>query len=808
MRETKDGKRKQDDEVASGQGPARRPGGANVYREGKRARFREPPRDTWRPAPQAGSSHSATTAGPPDIQPKLGGCYKCGKIDHRVKDCPFVQGEDESKAYFQKGAQVRWARESKHRQKVAGQHALRAAATTKASGADGKLTIKNSILEYMLDSGCSQSCIDRNSFSRPRPEGLEELRHAISWYAQSRNLTLADPDLTVEAEGEIDLDVELSTLVGKINIRHIKFLIVRQNLGLVYIGREVQRRLGIDPMSTLIRRQNKGFVADVDMSVTDIDDVADNDHSPTLCSVSIDGTTEIDEALIRLVEKAVENGLPQTLAAKLTHLVAVEFRDLWRMTQGLDAPAKVRPMVIRLTPGATPRRCAQRRYNELERAFMHEHIAMLERNGLVYRNPDSAWASAALPVRKPDNTYRLCVDLRAVNALTIPSVWPMPHLEIVLQNLRGMRFFATLDLWQGYWQFPLDENSRDCQSIMTHEGVFTPTRMIQGSINSVNSFQSGMQEILGDLLYTICLLWIDDILVYANTIEELLENLRQIFTKLLAHGIRCSGKKCKLFLTSATWCGRVISEHGISPASEKIAALVELQTPVTGADLQQFICAMNWLRGALPNFNRVVKPLSDLLEKGLRMTQSRKSREAAKIKIQEIGWSAEHERAFAECKELLRNAVTLAFPDPNKMLCLFTDASEYAWGAILTQIPEEDLVRPVHLQRHEPLNFLGGYFKASSFNWSILEKEAYALVESCVRLEYLLIRDKGFKIFADHKNLLFLFDPSYRPTNLKKFTVAKLERWSLRLHALPFSIEHIDGVKNVWADLLSRWGAK
>ena len=77
-----------------------------------------------------------------------------------------------------------------------------------------------------------------------------------------------------------------------------------------------------------------------------------------------------------------------------------------------------------------------------------------------------------------------------------------------------------------------------------------------------------------------------------------------------------------------------------------------------------------------------------------------------------------------------------------------------------------------------------------------------------MRLEYLLIRDKGFKIFADHKNLLFLFDPSYRPTNLKKFTVAKLERWSLRLHALPFSIEHIDGVKNVWADLLSRWGAK
>ena len=108
---------------------------------------------------------------------------------------------------------------------------------------------------------------------------------------------------------------------------------------------------------------------------------------------------------------------------------------------------------------------------------------------------------------------------------------------------------------------------------------------------------------------------------------------------------------------------------------------MELHTPGTAADLQQFICEMNsgascpiWqgLSGTVPNFEKGggIYCTGDLI--------------AEKIKIQEIGWSAEHERAFAECKELLRNAVTLAFPDPNKMLCFFTDASEYAWGAILT----------------------------------------------------------------------------------------------------------------------------
>ncbi len=132
---------------------------------------------------------------------------------------------------------------------------------------------------------------------------------------------------------------------------------------------------------------------------------------------------------------------------------------------------------------------------------------------------------------------------------------------------------------------------------------------------------------------------------------------------------------------------------------------------------------------------------------------------------------------------MLSNACMLAFPDPQKEFCLYTDASEHSWGAVLTQMPRDYIGKKLEEQRHEPLFFLGGQFKASSRHWAIIEKEAFAIVESCTRLDYLLQREAGFRIYADHKNLVYLFDPQYRPAAVKKFTEEKLQHWALRLNA-------------------------
>jgi hypothetical protein len=112
---------------------------------------------------------------------------------------------------------------------------------------------------------------------------------------------------------------------------------------------------------------------------------------------------------------------------------------------------------------------------------MLDHVAELERAGLVYKNTRSRWCSPPLIVRKPEaNDFRMTVDVRAVNAQTERMVWPMPMLEVVLDHLDGAAVFFSLDFFKGYWQFKLAEESQEMFSFLTDQGVYTPTRVLMG----------------------------------------------------------------------------------------------------------------------------------------------------------------------------------------------------------------------------------------------------------------------------------------------------------------------------------------
>ena len=128
------------------------------------------------------------------------------------------------------------------------------------------------------------------------------------------------------------------------------------------------------------------------------------------------------------------------------------------------------------------------------------------------------------------------------------------------------------------------------------------------------------------------------------------------------------------------------------------------------------------------------------------------------------------------------------------------------WGAVLTQIPHDDLEVPVAEQRHEPLAFLSGVFRGASKNWAVPDQEAFPIREACVRLDYFLYRPLGFHIYTDHRNLKYVFEPSARKPKSNKPTARRLERWALELRSFDYVIEHIPGEDNVWADMMSRWG--
>ncbi|OWY93946.1 hypothetical protein PHMEG_00036470 [Phytophthora megakarya] len=115
----------------------------------------------------------------------------------------------------------------------------------------------------------------------------------------------------------------------------------------------------------------------------------------------------------------------------------------------------------------------------------------------------------------------------------------------------------------------------------------------------------------------------------------------------------------------------------------------------------------------------------------------------------------------------------LAHPNDDATICLFTDASDSGWGAIVTQIQNWKDDENVTEQSHELLTCLGGTFSGAQLNWSVIEKEGFPIVIACAKLDYLLLRPQGFKLFCDHRNLIHIFAPS---VEMKKHVRGKLLR--------------------------------
>ncbi|KAF0776231.1 hypothetical protein AaE_000069 [Aphanomyces astaci] len=175
----------------------------------------------------------------------------------------------------------------------------------------------------------------------------------------------------------------------------------------------------------------------------------------------------------------------------------------------------------------------------------------------------------------------------------------MPFQAAILQNLRGKKAIGVFDLPKCYWQFPLHPDSWDMLSFMLNGCVYTPVRVMQGHVDSALYVQSTNEECYKDLLYKNRLIWIDDIFLYADTVEEYVDALESFFDRVAQYGFKLSPAKTKLFTDQVKWCGRIISGDGVKQDPERIEHLCAIPYPTNAGELQQFVCAVNWLRDSM-----------------------------------------------------------------------------------------------------------------------------------------------------------------------------------------------------------------
>ena len=683
--------------------------------------------------------------------------------------------------------------------------------------------------QAMFDSGADQSLAC--------PTLLARLEKAGCWLAvrqlkQEVDLGGFQEGLRVKISQEVKLDLTFATYAGDLVLRNVICWVaakpLAKGLGDVLVSRPVMAKMGYstaDLLGSACERQPEYDMVDVDAGGSpviamlqrldperkvDMTPEEENLHpwEETVCFPDAveDNATLVEKKILEKVAECLAAGCSLKYADGLKQLLT-KFADVFRLKLGRDPPVQMPPLIVNVRPDAIPVRCKARRYSVEQRQFMKKHVAELVQAGLVYRNPRSRWSSPPLIVKKPEaNEFRMTVDVRAVNAQTERMVWPMPMLEVILDHVAGASLFFSLDFFKGYWQFMLDKDSQELFSFLTDEGVYTPTRVLMGGSDSVAYCQSTVQDMFAEFLYQGLLIWLDDLLGYEKTEDGLLDLLRRILEVCAQKGLKLNPKKCSFYKQEAKWCGRIISREGVFHDPERIKALQDLPAPQTGKDLQQFVCALNWMRQSIPGYNKQVQPLMEFMERVYKSAAGRTKQKVAKVNLVEIGWSELENGCLERCKVMLGDAVTLAHQDPKKLTCVFTDASEGHWGAVVTQISPEAESLVLEDQDHEPLMFLSGSFSGAASRWAIVEKEAFAIVETFNRADYLLHRPGGFALFTDHANLKFIFDPASVNASIPKYTAAKLDRWALLLMGYEYRIHSITGESNVWADLLSRWG--
>lgn len=183
-----------------------------------------------------------------------------------------------------------------------------------------------------------------------------------------------------------------------------------------------------------------------------------------------------------------------------------------------------------------------------------------------------------------------------------------------------------------------------------------------------------------------------------------------------------------------------------------------MEEPTNGGHLQQFLCALQWVRSAIPQFNKLTEPLHIYMERVFQISGRRTKRSVSQVNLNAHGWSKVERDCFERCKKALAHQVTRTHRDESKRLCVYTDASDHTWSGIMTQIPLEDMVLKHSEQKHELLAFLSGRFNETQLRWSILEKEGFAIIVPLEKVHWMCATPSGFDLFTNHNNLIFLFN--------------------------------------------------
>ena len=402
-----------------------------------------------------------------------------------------------------------------------------------------------------------------------------------------------------------------------------------------------------------------------------------------------------------------------------------------------------------------------------ERDLLKDEINKLLTANII-RPSRSPYASPVILVPKKDGSVRMCVDYRRLNLETIPEQWPLPRITDILDNMLGSKWFSTLDLKSGYYQVAMSPSSIEKTAFVTPDGHFEFLRLPFGLKNAPAHFSKIMYQALGDLNFV--KIYLDDITIHSKTFPLHVEHVSKVIGRLKEANLKLNGEKCAWFAQEISLLGHIVNTDGISMDPKKVHAIQAMLPPTTVKQVQQFLGICNYYRRFIADFAKISQPIAELV----------------KLDTPFI-WSPQCQSAFVLLKSLLLEFPILRQPDHNRTFLVYTDASGYALGAILSQKDDND--------NEYVCQYASRLLKGAELHYGITEKECLAVVWA-IRQFRTYVHGVHFIVITDHSALVWLMsirDPT-----------GKLARWAIYLQSYDYEIKHRRGRIHSNVDTLSR----
>nr|ABD78322.1 polyprotein [Primula vulgaris] len=438
------------------------------------------------------------------------------------------------------------------------------------------------------------------------------------------------------------------------------------------------------------------------------------------------------------------------------------FPEVFSEPKGLP-PEREHVHKIELIQGTNPISVRPYRYPYFQKNEIEKIVKELIESGFI-RPSQSPFSSPVILVKKSDGSWRMCVDYRALNKVTIKDKFPIPVVDELLDELNGAKLFSKLDLRSGYHQIKMHANDVSKTAFRTHEGQYEFLVMPLVLTNAPATFQSAMNSVFKPFLENLCLFFFDDILVYSKTNDEHICHLEAVLKKMSEHKFFAKSSKCKFFQKEIDYLGHLISDQGVKADPNKIKAMLEWPVPKNLKGLRGFLGLTGYYRRFIRNYGGIARALTELLKKDAFL------------------WSREAEIAFNNLKKAVTSPPVLALPDFNKTFTIECDASGQGVGAVLQQ-------------EKRPIAFFSKALKGRLLTLSTYEKELYALVQAIQKWRpYICCQE--FIVNTDHQSLKYLLE--------QKISTPSQQKWLSKLLGYNFKIYYKQGALNKAADALSR----